>query len=236
LNDDTVAALFERGIARQRAGQHAAAIELFQQALQRGGASAAVYCRLGESYERLRDLQRADDAYVAAIEREPEASEAYLRASDLARRSSELAARVGQAAAARELRHGACQYLSALGVKLVGRRAWMEAESVFRRARALQPGDWAVHVDLGQCLGQLMRHRAAEESIRQGIRLAPGKALAHYHLGLVLLRQGRASEAEAALRQAATLDPSDVQISAALADAARALGRAGAKDGPAQPG
>ena len=225
MSDPEIAALVERGVAQQRAGQHKLALQFFQQALQRGGASVALWCRIGECWEQLKDFQRADGAYVAAIELDPTASEPYLKASELARRTSLLAARVGQAATARELSHAAYQYLYSLGARQVHRGEWHEAEAAFLKARAIEPANWSVHVDLGQCLYRTARHRAAEESIREGLRLAPRQAMAHYHLGIVLLRQGRPSEAEEPLRAAVTLDPALAQARTALAEAIRLQGR-----------
>jgi Tfp pilus assembly protein PilF len=75
MSDDAeLARLFEQGLAQQRAGQHRAAIQIFHVVLKRGGASAAVHCHIAECYEQLRDPQRADSAYRAAIEIEPDAS------------------------------------------------------------------------------------------------------------------------------------------------------------------
>lgn len=231
MSDDAeLARLFEQGLAQHRAGQHRAAIQIFHVVLKRGGASAAVHCHIAECYEQLRDPQRADSAYRAAIEIEPDASEAYVKAAGLAQRASAFAARVGQAETARDLREGAFSYLNLLAGRLMIRGAWHDAENVSRRALTLAPANWAAHVDLGQCLYQTLRHRAAEAAIREGIRLAPTESMAHYHLGATLLRQGRASEAEAALRQALVLSPSLAPAKSALADALRAQGLAAAAD------
>ena len=148
----------------------------------------------------------------------------------MALRARQVALRVGKADAAEELRQGAFGYLYALGVRLLERAAWAEAEAALRRASAVDPGNWAAHVDLGQCLYQTLRFRAAEEAIREGIRLAPGEAKAHYHLGMALFRNGRAGEAEAAFRRAVELDPAFAPAGSALREVLRAQGRAEAAD------
>ena len=51
-----LARLFEQGLAQQRAGQHRAAIQIFHVVRRRGGASARLQCRLGESYEQIGDI------------------------------------------------------------------------------------------------------------------------------------------------------------------------------------
>jgi protein O-GlcNAc transferase len=212
-----LAGLLERGIAQAWAGQHKAAIQIFRMVVKRGGGDAAVQFRLGQSFEAIGDLGRADEAYRAAIGRDPDLYPAYRRAADLALRGRALASRVGQGATAEQLRLGAYHYVALLGSRLMQRGAWEEAGAAFLEARALEPGDWTVHVRLGQCLYERRRFRAAEESIREAIRLAPGEVTAHYHLGVALLRSGRPVEAKAAWRHALTLDPSFAPAQAALA-------------------
>lgn len=213
MSDGDLARLLERGIAQQRAGQHRAAIQILRQVLRRGGPSAALLLRLGKSYRQIGDAQRADEAYVEAIRVDPDCTEAYLRAAELARRAGALAAEAGQAGPARELRRGAFQYLVSLGYRLVQRAAWREAETAFRAALPLEPQDWAAHVDLGRCLYEQGRDEAAEAAIRAGLALAPAQArapdqaLAHRQLALVLRRRGDDAEADAAERRAVALDP-----------------------------
>jgi tetratricopeptide (TPR) repeat protein len=217
MSDTDLATLLERGLAQQCAGQHKAAIQIFRQVLKRGGAAASVLCRLGDSYERLGDFERADAAYVEAIEREPDRSEAYLRAADLARRASAMAERAGQNPVALELRHGAFRYLVVLGVRLVARGAWADAEAAFRNAGALMPEDSAVSVDLGRAIAEQGRLDEGEALIRRGIALGPDQALPHVHLGRVLTRQGRTAAAAAAFQRALALDPGLAAATAGLA-------------------
>ena len=108
---------------------------------------------------------------------------------------------------ATQFRQGAYRYLCALGVRLVERRAWAEAEPIFREALALVPLDWAGQVDHGRCLYELGRLEESEAAIRRGLTLAHRKPLAHFHLGEVLRRRGALADAEAQFRQALALDP-----------------------------
>jgi Flp pilus assembly protein TadD len=125
---------------------------------------------------------------------------------------------------AEELRHGAFRHFTSLGVRLVAHARWGEAEAAFHQALALDPTNWAPHVDLGRCRSEQGDLTGAEREIREGVRLAPERALAHLHLGVVLRRQGRRADAEAALRWALGLDPS-------LASATEELARLQAEPG-----
>ncbi|MGH7088456.1 MAG: tetratricopeptide repeat protein, partial [Stellaceae bacterium] len=222
--------LIARGLAEQGAGRHQAALRLLQQAARRDGASAALYCAMGRAHEALQNFGEADAAYVAAIEREPDSGEAYLRASDLARRAGALARRAGQVEIARELRRASCQYLIALGARRGASGAWTEAEAAFRKAQAIEPELWSAHAELGRALYQLYRHREAEEAIRTAIRLAPHEPAAHYQLGAVRLRQGRTSEAASAFEAALALDPAYAPARTAFADALRLEGQSEAAE------
>jgi tetratricopeptide (TPR) repeat protein len=220
-NDDDLGALARRGIAQQRAGQHKAAIQIYRVVLRRGGGDAALLCRLGECHEALGDFAAADDAYCDAIERDPDQAHAYLRAADMALRAREVALRVGQTGPAEEFRRSAFRHFTALGVRLVARARWLEAEQAFGRALALQPADGGSYVDLGRCRYEQGDLAGGEAAIREGLRLGPDRALAHFQLGVVLVRQDRRGEAEAALRQAVALDP----VLAPAADELVRLGR-----------
>jgi len=215
-----LAALLERGVAQQLAGQHKAAIQIFRIVLKRGGDDPRVQFRLGASLETIGELARADDAYRAAIARDPDFLPAYRRAADRAR---DLATSKGQQAAADSFRRGAASYLSALASRLMVQGAWADAGAALVDARALEPGDWTVHLRLGQCLYESRRFRVAEEAIREAMRLAPDQVATPYHLGVALARSGRTGEAEAAWRQALALDPSFAPAHAALADLASAI-------------
>jgi Flp pilus assembly protein TadD len=212
-----LATLAARGLAQQRAGQIKAAIQIYRLVVKRGGGDGALLCRLGECYELLRDFAQADDAYCAAIERDPDQFQAYRRAADMALRGRAVALGVGQPAVAEELRHGAFRHVTSLGVRLVAHARWGEAEAAFRQALALDPADWATHVDLGRCRSEQGDLSGGEREIREGLRLAPDRALGHLHLGIVLRRLGRRAEAEAALRQALALDPNLASATAELA-------------------
>ena len=215
--DSDLRELYEKGLSQQRAGQAKAALQIYNVVLKRGGGDGALLMRCGECYEALGDFARADEAYGHAIARDPGLDAARRRAAALALRARDLALKVGETAAAEELRHGAVRYLAGLGERLVARGAFAEAEAAFREAARIAPEEGGVRVDLGRCLYEQGRFAAAENAIREGLRLAPETALGHFHLGVLLARQDRRAEAESALRRALELDPSLMPAQAELA-------------------
>ncbi|HUK59615.1 MAG TPA: tetratricopeptide repeat protein [Stellaceae bacterium] len=209
--------LYEKGLAQQRAGQLKAALQIYNVLLKRGANDAALFVRSGECWEGLGDFGRADEAYGAAITRDPDLDLARRRAAALALRASEIARTAGQAATADDLRHGAVRYLAGLGERLIARGAFAEAEAAFRDASRIAPGEWSLQADLGRCLYEQGRFAAAERALRDALALAPAEPLCHFHLGVLMERQDRRAEAESAFRQALALAPGLAPAAAGLA-------------------
>lgn len=69
-----------------------------------------------------------------------------------------------------------------------------EAEKLYRRALALDPGLVQVHVNLGVLLACAKREEEAEQCYRSALALVPDDRDAHYNLAYLLLRQGRYEE------------------------------------------
>jgi Flp pilus assembly protein TadD len=210
-------ALVAHGLAQQRARNFKAALATYERARATGGGDAELLLHIGECLEALGDFAGADNAYCDAIARNPDLVAAYRRAIAMAERGRALALQVGQLGAAESLRQGAARHHAALGVRLVAKGGFRDAEAEFRAAATLAPEDWGAKVDLGRCLYEQGRLDAAEKSIRDGLGLAPQEPMAHLHLGLLFLRGGRKDEAKAALEQALALDPRLAAARAALA-------------------
>jgi len=94
-----------------------------------------------------------------------------------------------------------------LGVIMVGRGEFVEAEGHFRRALEFQPRNADVHINLG---GALLLHGQLQEGIehfRQALAINPKDAIAHNSLGYALRQQGRLTEAAEHFREALRLQP-----------------------------
>ncbi len=84
---------------------------------------------------------------------------------------------------------------------------WASGETLFRRAAAVDPGDWVVLDTLGVILDRQGRYQEGEPLHLAAARINPRFPQAPYHLGLSLERRGRFAEAAAAYRRALEADP-----------------------------
>jgi len=91
-----------------------------------------------------------------------------------------------------------------------------EAESAYRAALALVPGDPAVTHNLGVTIAAQGRHRDAIGRFEAALRADPGFVSAHHNRGVALLALGETQEAIKAFSRAATLEPQHYQAHRAL--------------------
>ncbi|HET6372014.1 MAG TPA: tetratricopeptide repeat protein [Candidatus Polarisedimenticolia bacterium] len=85
-----------------------------------------------------------------------------------------------------------------------------------RRALLLEPGDVALMIDVGQCLGRTGHPQPAEETLRGALAVDPLNALGHYSLGRILADRERLPEALEELKTAARLEPMSITYHTAL--------------------
>jgi Flp pilus assembly protein TadD len=71
------------------------------------------------------------------------------------------------------------------------------AESLLRRAIALNPKDWESHYELGVLLENKHDYPAASTELARATELNPNEPMPHYHLARVYDRMGQSSLAEA---------------------------------------
>ncbi len=102
---------------------------------------------------------------------------------------------------------------------------WKGADALFRRARALAPGDAAVLADVAVVAFNLGRVEEAIDLARQAADSDPFSARAHAALGFILQIAGRYEEALGPLRRAVELAPDIVEVRTHQALALGHLGR-----------
>lgn len=92
----------------------------------------------------------------------------------------------------------------------------VDAESSFREALALQPGDPGLAADLATTLAAQHRYRDALPFAREAVSLRPEVAAYHALVGFVADRLGYTAEARGALELARTLAPADAEAHSVL--------------------
>lgn len=93
-----------------------------------------------------------------------------------------------------------------LGVALEGQRKFAEAETIYRKAIALDNKIAEIHFNLGVVLGNLGKTEEAIQCYRRATALKPDLAPAYFNLGIALQQLDRLDEALAAYRKAVALE------------------------------
>ncbi|WP_417070726.1 tetratricopeptide repeat protein [Niveibacterium terrae] len=92
----------------------------------------------------------------------------------------------------------------------------VEAEALWKRAIALQPGNASVHNNLGVLLFNLARHGESEKELARAIALRETYPEAHFNLGQLFVAMDRPIEAEAQFRCALEQQPGNALYRDAL--------------------
>ena len=103
---------------------------------------------------------------------------------------------------------------------------YAQAESVLRKAIALNEANFAAHFNLGNALSEQNKSNEAITEFRRAIQIKPKDAGAHNNLGVILHAEGRLDEAITAFRRAIALGPT----SRAHTNLGAALGEQGKLD------
>jgi protein O-GlcNAc transferase len=99
-----------------------------------------------------------------------------------------------------------------LGVMLMRKKNYAEAEIVLRQAVQADPKAVNALLNLGITLNHLAKYQDAVEPLREAERLEPGLVAAHQHLGICLVETDQFSEAEKELDLAVKSPHSDKAI------------------------
>ena len=219
-------ALHLMGLVAQRAGQHAAAVELFQSAI-RANADPIYFVNLGNA---LHDLGRPAEAvacYRKAIHARPEYAEAYNNLGNALRDQGEPAEAEQSYRRALALRPKYAYAHNNLANVLRDRGLLDEAIQNYRDAIASNPRYAEAYNNLANALRDQGKLDAAIVAYRKALALVPGFVDAHSNLGNALLHQGHRAEAVASHRAAIALRPDNAVAHLNLGNALRALGSPG---------
>ncbi|TDJ12368.1 MAG: sulfotransferase family protein [Gammaproteobacteria bacterium] len=162
---------------------------------------------LGESAHKLGRLEEARQHYVAALQLDPEHTDALhsLGSIDAALGEFDDAERlVRKAIAINPMQAG---FLNTLGNILRARKQYPEAAAVYRQALQLQPGLAVAHNSLGMVFKEQGNHEQAIECYFKALELDPENAAVYNNLGKVLNNRRKFDEAADAFLRALTIRP-----------------------------
>jgi protein O-GlcNAc transferase len=212
------------------AGNEEAAIPLLAEAISRGSNSPEVFNDLGTLMARRGQFPPAVVQFEIAVSLAPHsvevrknlsmALEAMSLASFQERRWEDAAAGYGRLT----LLDPTCAiFHTNAGLALRELKLLDRALPYFRRAAELDPGNPAVHVNLGSVLFDL-NQRESEAVLERAIALDPGNVLAHVNLSAVHNRLGLLARSVQTVRRALEVSPDQVEAHANLAAVYREQG------------
>lgn len=214
-DEDSV--LVERARAAERAGDYAAAFDVWQR-LAFLTNRPDYLCKLGRVAERLGRWKDAEKAFLDAIEVDQTfwLATTLLGSLFLARTDGDLLTNARAAKA--WLEKSLVVTMSPMSLTLLGaahgRLGEKErARDAFRKVIELDECYEEAYFNLGLLLAQDSQNEEAEMLLRTATRLNPTHHQAHGRLGILLQEIGRHSEAEVELRRAVEIDPTDTVAS-----------------------
>jgi len=199
--------VFDRAVARHKAGDAAGAQKLYRRILKAEPRNPVVLNLSGVAAFQLGWKKAAVESLLKAIAIAPDYGDAHFNHANvmaqLGRR--EEAVESYRAAVRLEPRNG--QALNSLGALLRDLGHWREALASYRQLLALGTDGAEIHNDIGLLLGELEQWDEAAVSFRHAITIDPAYARAHYHLGNAERAQGHLEAAAACYGRAVAADP-----------------------------
>ena len=192
-NDDAQA-LFALALSHHKNGDHARAVEVYQQILARNPNHIGAWQNLGTLRNEKRDIDGAIDAYRHALTLDPENASLRANFAEILRRMGDLEAAADEVAHAIELNPDNYHARFNGAIIEAERGRFDEAISHYRRAAILNPASPQPHEYLGALQLRLGDNAQAEVHYRNAMLRDPVNAKLHFGLALALLGQGRLSE------------------------------------------
>lgn len=185
------------GVIHHQRGDHAKAIDLIEQAIERLPDLADAYINLGAAYLGARKPGIAATRFRRATELDPNSAEAY---SNLAYALNELGSRNEAIEAYRQAAHLAPtepRFLKRLGDICVEYDRFSDAAKQFEAYLRLRPDDAEVENNLGYAFEHLGEIAEAEQHYRRAADIKPDSPDILKNLAGVLMSQGNVEEGQA---------------------------------------
>ncbi len=197
--------LYYLGLISSARGADEAAIELWQQVLQKRANFADANFMIGEAVRRTRGVAAAKEFYERALSQDATKFVYYARLGGvyLSLDQADAALEVFDRAAQRFPAVAEAHYFVGIAARRKG--AFDVAEAALRRSLALKPDNSDALAQLGYIASQQDKLAEAEVLLRRAVALGNRHIYAHYNLGRILVKLRRYEEAAQVLEQAATI-------------------------------
>ena len=201
------------------------AIAAFIEASKNGENGADLWSELGASYQQDGQLDKAQEAYGKAIEREPKAALHRARLSWLYLAQRRLAD--ASQAAEEAVRLGPLEAIpwDTLGSVRTHQGQWPQAVAAHRRATELDPRMTSAWINLGTALNEAGQFAEAKEASTQALRLEPGNRAAQTTLGVSYIRSKEFAPAVDLFEKLNRENPNDALVLANLTSVYRRTGK-----------
>ncbi len=220
-----MSARFEEAKARHRAGDYAAAIELYEEVLRSDPGDFRALNNLGACHDELDHTALAEEAFRRALAVAPGEAPLHHNLGRLLHLDGRLEEAEALYRRALELDPAVPGAHFNLGRLLQESGRAEEAEPPLRAAAAEAPEEAAAHSTLGDALFAQRRVGEALEAYERARDLAPAEAAAHFDMGKSLETLRRHDEAVQCYRAAIEREPASAAAREALARALESAGR-----------
>ena len=213
------------GLVQTRSGNHAAAEQSLQRAIQLQPASTQILLQLADIQQQQAKTEAALTTYRQVLQFDPANTDVLFALGLLHSRNHQpdQAASCFQQIIARSPQHFGAH--ASLGNLLFSKGDMGKAEYHFRMAAALQPDNALIQCNLGMALGAMGRHDEAVNCYQTALAAEPNLAEVHLLIAKALTGQGEFEAALAAYRKAAELKPELVDALAGEAASLEKLGQ-----------
>lgn len=198
------------GIALNEMNKHAEAIRFLSKALQLAPGDPVVRQYLILSLLALGQGDKAVSALQNWIRKTPEDAELHYLLASCFLQQQDYPATIKASGDALRLRPNMSKALMMRGFAHFESSDAQSALADFEAARALEPQNTGVLLNIGSVLNDLYRFDESAETFRKAVRIAPNDAELRQNLGTVLMEQGQFDEAREQFRATLNLDPDNI--------------------------
>lgn len=205
-------ALHLLGLVESAKGQHAAAVQLIQQAIQVLPQNTIFWCNLGVTLRQAGRIKEAITAYAKALEVDPNNAEAWFNLGKSLRLQDNLDAAEKAYLRAVTLKPKYAAAWQSLVSVLVDKAELPRALKVAQRAIECNPTNAELFLNLGVVYKRLQRLEETFEAYNRACQLAPSNVDALCKLAGVCISRHEVDKAKEYVKQAQAVEPDSVHV------------------------